>query len=498
MTLRDLLYGLTPEPVSAVPVSGLAIHSKRVRSGDLFVAVRGASADGHEFIDEAIQRGASAIVAERLPASTPGLCPCVVVPDSKAALAAMAAKFYGRPSKRLKLLGVTGTNGKTTTTYLLKSVLEASGASTGLLGTIQYQIGDRMVPSGNTTPGPLELQRFFAQMVAEGLQWCAMEVSSHALAQNRIAGLELEAAIFSNLGSDHLDYHKTIEAYAAAKRRLFDYLKPDGIAVINADDPFGRTLAETLPNHRVITYAVEHHARVRVRMVECSWQGTYVLLETPWGVVPLTSPLLGRHNVSNMAAAAATLLALGVSATAIQRGLSELRPIPGRLERVPHDGNINVLIDYAHTADALRLVLLALRELTRGRLIVVFGCGGNRDETKRPIMGRMASLLADQVLLTSDNPRQEPPLAILRQIQSGFAPGFSQFQVVPEREQAIALGLSMAQPGDTVLIAGKGHESYQIFDHVTIPFSDRDVVGRLLDMRQPSSAVTTPAEYSSS
>jgi len=493
MTLRDLLQGVTSAPVSAVPISGLAIHSKRVRSGDLFVAIRGATTDGHEFIDEAMQRGAAAVVAERLPAVTTRACPCIVVPDSKAALAVAAAKFYGRPSKRLNLLGVTGTNGKTTTTYLLKSILEASGTSTGLLGTIHYEIGERMVPSVNTTPGPLELQRFFAQMVAEGLQWCAMEVSSHALAQDRIAGLEFDAAIFSNLGSDHLDYHKTIEAYAAAKRRLFDYLKPNGVAIINADDPFGRTLAETLPNRRVLTYAMERHARVRVRMVECSWQGIYVLLETPWGVVPLTSPLLGRHNVSNLTAAATTLLALGVTPASIQRGLSELRPIPGRLERVPHRGNVNVLIDYAHTADALRLVLLALRELTRGRLLVVFGCGGNRDETKRPIMGRMASLLADQVLLTSDNPRREPPLAILRQIQSGFAPGFSQFQIVPEREQAIAQALSLAQPGDTVLIAGKGHESYQIFDHVTIPFSDLDVVERLLDPHSSPSTVSTPA-----
>ncbi len=482
MTLRDLLHGLTAEPIADVPISGIACHSKQVRVGDLFVAIDGATTDGHAFIGEAIRRGAAAVVAHRLPDSDQMTnragCPCVVVRDTKEALASIAARFYGHPSRKLRLIGVTGTNGKTTTTYLLKTILQAAGYPTGLLGTIVYQIGGREVPSTNTTPGPLELQRYFAQMVAQGLQWCAMEVSSHALAQGRIAGPEFEAAIFCNLGSDHLDYHKTPEAYAAAKRRLFEYLRPGGQAIINGDDAYGRMLAETIPNRAVVTYAIERPAKVSIKQVVCTWQGTSLVLDTPWGVVPVTTPLLGRHNVWNLAAASTTLLALGVAPQAIREGLATAEHVPGRLERVPNDLGLNVVVDYAHTADALRLVLLSLRELTRGRVIVVFGCGGNRDQTKRPVMGKIASLLADHVVLTSDNPRGEDPLAIIDQIKMGFPEDFHQYEVVPDREHAITAALTAARKDDTILIAGKGHEAYQVFQHISVPFSDRDVIER--------------------
>ena len=484
MTLRDLLHGVTATPIAAVPIAGVSCHSKQVRSGDLFVAMPGSAADGHSFIEEAIARGAAAVVAERLPSQVPRACPCVVVRNAREALALIAEKFYGHPTERLRLLGVTGTNGKTTITYLLKSILETAGERVGLLGTIVYQIGERSLPSTNTTPGCLELQRYFAQMVAEGIRWCAMEVSSHALAQGRIARLEFEAAVCSNLGSDHLDYHRTMEAYAAAKRKLFDHVRPDGHVVVNVDDAFGRTLAQTLPSRRVLTYGVEQTARVRARNIHCSWDGIDLILETPWGVIPVSTSLLGRHNVHNIAAAATVLLAGGIEPSMIQQGLKAIEMVPGRLERVPNDAGVQLLIDYAHTADALRLVLLSLRELTRGRLLVVFGCGGERDETKRPIMGRMAGLLADHVILTSDNPRKESPQDIIRQIQSGFPPTFQQYQIIPDREQAITVALSSAQPNDTVLIAGKGHETYQIFDHVAVPFSDRDVVERILSTRQ--------------
>ena len=482
MNLRDLLHGVTSDPVAAVPVAGIACHSKHVRPGDLFIAMEGAEADGHAFIDEAMTRGAAAVIAQRLPILSRA-CPCVIVPDTRAALVQIAARFYGHPSRKLRLVGVTGTNGKTTTTYLLKTILEAAGFRAGLLGTIRYHIGERVVPSTNTTPGPLELQRYFAQMVGEGLQWCAMEVSSHALAQGRVAGLEFEAAVFSNLGSDHLDYHKTRDAYAAAKRRLFEYLRPDGQAVVNIDDEYGRILAGTIPKGSVVTYGMERPAKASVKQVACSWQGTSLILDSPWGVVPITTPLLGRHNVWNIAAAATTLLALGVSPESIRNGLASLEGVPGRLERVSNELDINVLIDYAHTADAMRLVLASLRELTKGRLIVVFGCGGNRDQTKRPVMGKMASLLADYVVLTSDNPRGEDPRDIIYQIQSGFPPGFQQCEIVPDREQAIVAALSLARREDTVLIAGKGHEAQQIFDHVSIPFSDREVVERWVGTR---------------
>jgi UDP-N-acetylmuramoyl-L-alanyl-D-glutamate--2,6-diaminopimelate ligase len=501
MNLRDLLHGVTTGPVAAVPIAGIACHSKQVRAGDLFVALEGSTADGHAFIQEAVARGAAAVVAQRLPASwrTPGTvtngareaatrpCPMVVVRDSRQALVTVAQRFYGHPSRKLRMIGVTGTNGKTTTTYLLKAVLDAAGAHAGLLGTIVYQIGGRAVPSTNTTPGPLELQRYFAQMAGEGLQWCAMEVSSHALAQGRIDGLELEAAIFCNLGSDHLDYHKTRDAYAAAKRRLFDYLRPGGTAIVNVDDEYGRVLAETIPNRTVVTYGLSRPARALAKDIACTWQGTSFTLDSPWGSLPITTTLLGRHNVWNVTAAAATLLALGIHPGAVQKGFASMEQVPGRLECVPNDAGINIVIDYAHTADAMRLVLLSLRQLTRGRLIAVFGCGGNRDQTKRPVMGKMASLLGDFVILTSDNPRAENPADIIQQIKGGFPAHFSQFDVVPDREQAIAVALAMARRDDTVLIAGKGHEAYQMFDNITIPFSDRDMVERWVGGRQPVS-----------
>ncbi len=492
MNLSDLLHGLTADPVAAIPVAGIACHSKQVRPGDLFVALEGTTADGHAFIEEAIARGAAAVVAQRLPAASQRgsgadqptrPCPCVVVRDTREALVAIAARFYGHPSRKLRLIGVTGTNGKTTTTYLLKAILEASGFRAGLLGTIVYHIGGRVVPSTNTTPGPLELQRYFAQMVSQGLQWCAMEISSHALAQGRVAGLGFEAAIFTNLGSDHLDYHKTKDAYASAKRRLFEHLRPDGQAILNMDDEYGRVLAETIPHRSIVTYGIERPAKVSVKHIACSWQETSLVLDTPWGVVPVTTPLVGRHNVWNIAAAATTLLAMGISPPAIRHGLTAIDGVPGRLERVPNDAGLNCLIDYAHTADALRLALLSLRELTRGRLMVVFGCGGNRDQTKRPVMGKIASLFADYVVLTSDNPRSEDPLEIIRQIKAGFPPGFDQFEVVPDREQAILTALAHAHRDDTVLIAGKGHEAHQTFDRVAVPFSDRDVVERWVGSR---------------
>ena len=475
--LHDLCRGLTTQAVPPIPVAGVACHSKQLRAGELFVAVRGRNHDGHDFLEEAVRRGACALLVERPPAGHLA-CPVLVVADTKQALAVVAARWYGEPASRLRIIGVTGTNGKTTTAYLLKAILEAAGHRAGLLGTVAYEIGERHLPSVNTTPGTLELQRYLAQMVEHGLSWCAMEVSSHALDQRRIDGLSLDAAIWTCLGSDHLDYHQTLERYAQAKRRIFTYLQPRGSAVINADDAYGRTLVETLRGESVVSYGVEHPATVSVRTLTSSWEGMRLILESPWGVAPIQTPLVGRHNILNIAAAGATCLALGLSPSAIQQALAEFPQVPGRMERVPNDAGWLAVIDYAHTADALSLVLLSLRELVRGRLIVVFGCGGNRDHTKRPAMGRIASLLADHVVLTSDNPRHEDPVDIIHQIKAGCVPGFREHEVVVDREQAIMAALSLARPDDAVLIAGKGHEAYQIFDHITVPFSDRDVVER--------------------
>jgi UDP-N-acetylmuramoyl-L-alanyl-D-glutamate--2,6-diaminopimelate ligase len=480
MTLRDLLFGVTAESVAEVPVRGIVCHSKQVRAGDLFVAVQGPASDGHDYISEAVERGAAAVIAQRLPMqqfkTASRACPCVVVRDTHEALVKIAQRFYGKPAEKIKLVGATGTNGKTTTTYLLHSIIEAAGQPSGLLGSIKYKIGSRELPSRNTTPGTLELQRLFAQMVGEGLGWCAMEVSSHALAQGRIDGLAFDAAIFTNLGSDHLDYHHTREAYAAAKRRLFEYLKKDGVAVINADDAYGRTLSETLPHAHVLTYGTEHPAKVFVETIQCSWAGLRLVFKTPWGAFEAQTALVGRHNASNVAAAVAALMALGVRPEAIQAGLAALNGIPGRLERIPNDLGINIVIDYAHTDDALRLVLRSLRELGQGRIVAVFGAGGDRDQGKRPKMGRVASVLADYVVLTSDNPRSEDPQKILEQIRGGFSSSFDQYQQIVDRQEAIATALSLAKAGDTVLIAGKGHEAYQIFGNVAVPFVDRQVV----------------------
>jgi UDP-N-acetylmuramoyl-L-alanyl-D-glutamate--2,6-diaminopimelate ligase len=485
VTLRELLHGVTAEPVAAVPVSGVACHSKQVRPGDVFVAVGGAALDGHAFIAEAVARGAAAIVAQQMPAAGSWQvrgCPCVVVRDTREALVAIAGRFFGHPSRRLRLIGVTGTNGKTTTTYLLKAILQAAGEQVGLLGTVSYHIGERRVPSSNTTPGPLDLQRYFAQMVAQGMRWCAMEVSSHALAQDRVAGLAFDAAVFTNLGSDHLDYHKTLEAYAEAKRRLFSSLRQDGHAVINSDDAYGRLLAETIPRRSIVTYAMDRHAKVKAREIVCTWEGIRFILESPWGVIPLSSRLIGRYNVWNLMAASAALLALGIPPEAIRAGVASCEGAPGRLEAIRADAGFRVLIDYAHTAEALRMALSAVRELTSGRVIVVFGCGGDRDQAKRPAMGRMAALASDLVVLTSDNPRGEDPATIIRQIAEGFPPGHEAFTIVPDREQAVAHALSVARAGDTVLIAGKGHEAYQVFEHTSVPFSDREVVERRLSL----------------
>ena len=494
MTLHELCQGVTTQPVPSLTVTGIACHSKRVQPGEVFVAVRGPRHDGHEFLEEAVRRGAAALVVERLPRTSVS-CPVILVPDTKQALALMASARYSHPAQQLRFMGVTGTNGKTTTTYLLKAMLEAAGERVGLLGTVAYEIGQRHVPSPNTTPGTLELQRYLAEMVEQHLSWCVMEVSSHALDQGRVDGLSFDAAIFTNLGSDHLDYHQTREAYAQAKRRLFTYLRPKGRALINANDEYGQTLIETLGHQPLVSYGVEpaatiegdtvdrrlypHAPSVLARNVTCNWDGTNLILDSPWGTIPLHASLVGRHNVSNLVAAASACLSVGIETSAIRRALEDFPQVPGRLERMRTETGVLTVIDYAHTADALRLVLLSLRELVRGRLIVVFGCGGDRDQTKRPEMGRVASLLADAAILTSDNPRTEDPLDIIRQIKAGFLPTSCETQVIVDREQAIMAALAMARADDAVLIAGKGHEAYQIFDHVTVPFSDRDVVERV-------------------
>ena len=488
------------QPAGCDPfITGVSDDSKRVQPGHLFVAVAGTRHDGHAFIEEAILRGAAAVCVEqqRLPARErlTGHVTWIGVPDTRLALARIASAFYGHPARRLTLAAVTGTNGKTTTTCFLDSMLQAAGHRVGRLGTIAHRIGHRSVPAANTTPGILELHGYFAQMVEHDLDWCVMEVSSHALDQGRVTGLDFAIRIFTNLASDHLDYHRTREAYFLAKRRLFEQLPPRAIVAVNLDDAAGQRLCAFIrraqPLARLVTYALGTPADVHAEILHASLDGTRVALQTPQGACEVTTPLIGQHNVYNLTAAAAALLAHGLPPSAIQGGCVALQAVPGRLERVDGPEGVQVFVDYAHTEEALAQLLRALRPLTAGRLLVVFGCGGDRDRTKRPAMGRVASQLADTVIVTTDNPRSEDPQHIAQEIVAGFPPVFREWLVELDRFTAIQRALGRAQPGDVVVVAGKGHEAYQILKTTTIPFDDRESIRTALALAR---LATPPVE----
>jgi UDP-N-acetylmuramoyl-L-alanyl-D-glutamate--2,6-diaminopimelate ligase len=462
-------------------IAGLACDSRHVRPGWLFVAIPGNKLDGAAFIEDAVTRGAVAVVSEQ---ALPSLREVAVirVPNAREALARLASAFYGDPASRLRLVGVTGTNGKTTVAYMIRDVLESVGQSCGLIGTVEYRLGNRVIPASRTTPDSLTLHSYFAQMVQSGCRAAVMEVSSHALDQGRVWGVEFDAAVFTNLTQDHLDYHTTMEAYFEAKRKLFTAVgrgvKP-AVAVVNLDDPYGCRLAADPAIHAtILTYGRSPQAQVRAEAVKLSAAGSAFRVVTPWGSAAASLRILGGYNISNALAALAACGALGLPLPAILQRLAGLTAVPGRLEQVPCRRGFQVFVDYAHTDDALLNVLQTLREITAGRLIVVFGCGGNRDKTKRPKMGAVAARLADYAVLTSDNPRTEDPLAILGQIRAGL--GAAPHEVVPDRAEAIRRALELASTGDTVLIAGKGHETFQEFDNRVIPFDDRGIVRELL------------------
>lgn len=462
-------------------IAGLACDSRHVRPGWLFVAIPGNKLDGAAFIEDAVTRGAVAVVAEHaLPPMRDAAA--IRVPHAREALAQLASVFYGHPATRLRLVGVTGTNGKTTVAYMIRDILESAGQSCGLIGTVEYRLGHRVIPASRTTPDSLTLQSYFSQMVQSGCRAAVMEVSSHALDQGRTWGIDFDAAVFTNLTQDHLDYHKTMESYFEAKQKLFTSLgggAKTAVAVVNLDDPYGRRLA-VLPGLRasILTYGRSPEAQVRAENIRLSAAGSAFLAVTPWGSAEATLRLLGGYNVSNALSAVAVCGSLGVPLAAILQRLAGLRAVPGRLEQVPCRRGFQVFVDYAHTDDALLNVLQTLREITVGRLLVVFGCGGNRDRTKRPKMGAVAARLADYSVLTSDNPRTEDPLAILEQIRAGL--GAAPHEVVPDRAEAIRRVLAIAGKGDTVLIAGKGHETFQEFDNRVIPFDDREIARELL------------------
>ncbi|GAB6875894.1 UDP-N-acetylmuramoyl-L-alanyl-D-glutamate--2,6-diaminopimelate ligase [Thermaerobacter litoralis] len=490
--LKDLIAVLPDKTVTGPAdrvVAGITYDSRRVEPGFLFVAIRGLRYDGHSFIDEAVARGAAAVVGERALALE-GV-PYVQVPSSRLALGLLAAAFYGHPSSRLVLVGVTGTNGKTTTTHLIRWVLEAGGHPTGLIGTVHNIIGGRSLPVERTTPEAADLQRLLAAMRDEGMTHVVMEVSSHALSLQRVAGCAFDIGVFTNLTQDHLDFHASMEDYAAAKARLFARLGRNEVpgttkpgpkaAVINADDPWGRFMADR-SSAPVITYGLRERADITAREVEVGPGGIRFVLVSGQGEVPVRLRLTGRFNVYNALAAAGAGLALGLDPGTVARGLESLPAVPGRLERIDRGQPFAVIVDYAHTPDGLENVLKGVRELAgQGRVICVFGCGGDRDRGKRPQMGAISARLADYTVLTSDNPRSEDPEAILDDIEAGVrqVPGAA-YERVTERAAAIRRALELARPGDVVLIAGKGHEDYQIFADRTIHFDDREVAAEAL------------------
>jgi len=485
MTVRELIPSLAPIEAEGNldrEVTGIAYDSRKVRPGELFVALRGQHTDGHNFLEVAIERGATAVIIERNGIPTRRAAK-IKVEDSRKALARAAAQFYGNPASRLKLIGVTGTNGKTTVTFLLKKILEESGTRTGLIGTVAYVIGERQIPAARTTPEALELQSMMAQMLRAGCGACAMEVSSHALDQHRVHGIDFDVAVFTNLTQDHLDYHGDMDRYFAAKTTLFHSLgagSKQGCAVINLDDERGKALFDDARvRAKKITYGIVEAADVRATNVRMSSSGTEFTVDSPVGRTSVRTPLIGRHNIYNSLAALAVAFGLGIDLKRAASALGKFDRVPGRLDKVAGTGAFHVFIDYAHTDDALLNVLTTLRELAQGKLIVVFGCGGNRDAGKRPKMGRVAERLADFIVLTSDNPRKEDPREILRQIEAGFSDP-AKYEVVVDRREAIGRALARAKRNDIVLIAGKGHEAYQEFSDTIVPFDDKVVVQELL------------------
>lgn len=482
------------------PISGLAMDSRRVVPGNLFFALPGLRADGAAYIDEAVNRGAVAVVTTKLPAVARAKVTYIQVANPRAQLAVVAQRFYRFPDRDMQVIGVTGTNGKTTVSYLLKHLLNGD-QRVGLLGTISYDLGARSVPSFRTTPEAVDIFGMLAQMRDAGCRQAVMEVSSHGLDQQRVLGLRFGAAVFTNLTRDHLDYHKTLEAYFEVKSRLFtgEACGRPAVAVVNLDDPYGEKLVARLaaqyPDVKVVTFGEHPAAQVRAEQVTLQFKGTSFRLVWPNGQLAIESPLIGRYNVSNVLAAMATAWGLGRDPAVVGARMRTFRGVPGRMERIEAGQDYNVLVDYAHTDDALRNALGMLRAITPGKLRVVFGCGGNRDRTKRPLMVRAVQEFADFAYATADNPRSEGLARIFEDMKAGVtAP--ERLVWIDDRRRALSLALDEMQPGDCLLVAGKGHESYQEFGDTVIPFDDRQIVRELIEVKklreQPASGPRGP------
>jgi len=481
MTLRELLSGVNVRSVAGdldTEILGLSYDSRRVADGDLFFAIRGERLDGNRFMPKAIARGASAVVSALAPVS--GLTmPWVQVDDERAAMASFAGNFYGHPTGKLQLVGVTGTNGKTTTTYIVESILKAAGKPAAVFGTIEYRGPGFDFAAERTTPEAPDLEKLFRDVVDAGWHYAVMEVSSHAIEMKRVAGLHFDVAVFTNLSRDHLDFHHDMESYFQAKRKLFAGMagvKPRTM-VLNGDDPRYEDL-RAIDQSRVISYGMQVANDIFPERYGFGWEATDAMFKTPIGDLEVRTPLMGKPNLFNIGAAIGVGISLGISEDAIVRGIQDLPGVPGRFESVRAGQPFRVIVDYAHTDDALEKVLKSAREITSGRLILVFGCGGERDRTKRPVMGEVAARGSDSTIVTSDNPRGEDPLAIISEIEQGIKG--ARYQTEVDRRQAIRMALAEARPGDTVIIAGKGHETYQTIGATTLPFDDRVVAKELI------------------
>jgi UDP-N-acetylmuramoyl-L-alanyl-D-glutamate--2,6-diaminopimelate ligase len=486
--LAKLLRGIetrTPSTHGDLQIAAIAYDSRKVQPGTLFVAIHGEKTDGNQFVSDAVTRGAVAILSEQpKPAALPAEFPWIEVANARKALAISGANYFSRPAEVLKLIGVTGTNGKTTISYLVDSILRAAGCEVGLLGTIGYRLVRETRPAPNTTPESLDLQRLLAEIVQAGGTHAVLEASSHALAMDRLWGCPFAVAIFTNLTRDHLDYHKTLEDYFLAKRRLFEGTgaAAPAAAVINRDDEYGQRLAGLAA--RTLTYGIEPGADVSARRPAISLDGIEFMAETPAGKIEIRSKLVGRPNVYNILAAVGAGVALGLPKDVISAGITQLAAVPGRFERIDVGQPFLVVVDYAHTDDALRNLLATARGLNpEGRIITLFGCGGDRDRTKRPLMGEAAGHASDIVVLTSDNPRSEDPLLIINDVIVGVQRTKARLLVEVDRQKAIERALDEARSGDIVLLAGKGHETYQILRDKTIEFDDRAVARRVLANR---------------
>jgi UDP-N-acetylmuramoyl-L-alanyl-D-glutamate--2,6-diaminopimelate ligase len=499
MELKRLIEGVEVKKIvgdTSKEIKGIAYHSKQIEKDFLFAAIRGIEVDGHRFVKEAIDRGAGAVVLEKEQEVFNRTT--IVVPNSRQALAEISANFYGDPSSRIKLIGVTGTNGKTTTTYLLESILEKSGWNVGVIGTINYRFGKKTISSLNTTPESLDLQRILWEMVREGVSHVVMEVSSHGLDLDRVFGCQFDAAVFTNLTAEHLDYHKTLAQYFGSKRKLFlDYLmkshKKRRFAVTNHDDPRGEEMVKEI-DVPVIRYGLNPSCDVTADQVTSSFEGLSCRVRTRKGDISIQSKLIGDFNLYNILAAVAVGIGMDIPLRTLREGIERLEGVSGRFEKVENQKGIHVIVDYAHTHDALEHILLGLKTLlesgnrSRGKMITVFGCGGDRDRTKRPLMGEVAGKYSDLAILTSDNPRTEDPLAILDEVEKGLKSlplkewdtneiklwrSRKGYLRVPDRREAIRMAIRLAQSEDTVLVAGKGHEDYQIIGKKRFPFDDR-------------------------